>query len=78
VSFFSSAVVTHWSRKPDVILLDIGMPRLNGIEAARQILQSSPGAKIAFWSEYADPELVDAAFKLGATAYIAKSELPAT
>lgn len=50
------------------------MPRLKGIEAARQILQSSPGAKIAFCSEYADPELVDAAFKLGATAYIEKSE----
>ena len=56
-----------------VILLDIGMPRLNGIEAARQILQASPGTKIVFWSEYTNPELVDSAFKLGAKAYIAKS-----
>jgi DNA-binding NarL/FixJ family response regulator len=68
------AVEKYAELQPDVILLDIGMPRLNGIEAARQIIQTSPGAKIVFWSEYADRELVDAAFKLGAKAYIAKSE----
>jgi DNA-binding NarL/FixJ family response regulator len=68
------AIKKYAALRPDVILLDIGMPILNGIEAARQILRDSPDAKIVFWSEYADQQLVHAAFKLGAKAYIAKSD----
>ena len=60
--------------KPNVILLDIGIPGLNGVEAARRILQDTPDANIVFCGEYSDPESVDAAFRLGAKAYIAKSE----
>jgi DNA-binding NarL/FixJ family response regulator len=67
------AIRKYAALHPDVILLDIGMPALNGFDAARQILRDSPDAKIVFWSEYADRQVVHAAFQLGAKAYIAKS-----
>ncbi len=59
--------------KPDLILLDIGLPTLNGIEAARQIRKLSPGSKIVFVSQESDPEIVQSALGLGAWGYVVKS-----
>jgi DNA-binding NarL/FixJ family response regulator len=61
--------------EPDLILLDIGLPKLNGIEAARQILRAKPASKIVFLSEHSCRELVEEALKLGAEAYIRKFDL---
>jgi DNA-binding NarL/FixJ family response regulator len=61
--------------EPDLILLDIGLPKLNGIEAARQILRARPGSKIVFLSEHSCRELVEEALKLGAEAYIRKFDV---
>jgi DNA-binding NarL/FixJ family response regulator len=61
--------------EPDLILLDIGLPKLNGIEAARQILRARPGSKIVFLSEHSCRELVEEASKLGAEAYIRKFDV---
>jgi DNA-binding NarL/FixJ family response regulator len=47
--------------KPDLILLDVGLPKLNGIEAARQIRQRSPSSKIVFLSQNGDLDIVRAA-----------------
>jgi two-component system, NarL family, response regulator NreC len=58
--------------KPDLILLDIGLPNLNGIEAARQIRQSSPHSKIIFLSQNSDLDIVRAALGTGALGYIRK------
>ena len=58
--------------KPDVILLDIGLPKLNGIEAARQIRQRSPSSKIIFLSMNSDLDIVRAAFETGASGYVRK------
>ncbi|HLY40116.1 MAG TPA: response regulator transcription factor [Terracidiphilus sp.] len=58
--------------KPDVIVLDIGMPEMNGIEAARQLNRSLPSAKIVFITQQLDPAYVHAAFTAGARAYVAK------
>lgn len=60
--------------KPDLVLLDIGLPTLNGIEAARRIRQVSPNSKILFVSENRSPEVVEAALSTGASGYVTKSD----
>jgi CheY-like chemotaxis protein len=60
--------------KPDLILLDIGLPRLNGIEAALQIRKLAPQSKIIFVSQEFSPEMVRAAFRLGAWGYVVKAK----
>jgi len=58
--------------QPDLILLDIGLPRLNGIEAGRRIRQLSRHSKVLFISEYSSPDIVKAALQTGAHGYLAK------
>src|SRR3954447_709413 len=58
--------------RPDVVVLDVGMPELNGIEAARRINRSLPTCKIVFVTQQLDPAYVHAAFTAGAKAYVAK------
>lgn len=60
--------------QPDLIVLDIGMPELNGIDAARQIRKISPRSKILFLSENHCPDVVREAFRVGAAGYVVKSE----
>jgi DNA-binding NarL/FixJ family response regulator len=57
---------------PDGVVLDIGMPELNGIEAARQLNKALPHCKIVFVTQQLDPAYVHAAFTAGAKAYVAK------
>jgi DNA-binding NarL/FixJ family response regulator len=61
--------------KPEIILLDIGLPKLNGIEAARQIRQLSPRSKIIFLSQNRDLDVVQAALGIGARGYIYKMDV---
>ena len=58
--------------QPDVVVVDIGMPELNGLEAARQLSRSVPSAKIVFVTQQLDPAYAHAAFTAGAKAYVAK------
>jgi len=60
--------------KPDLILLDIGLPKLNGIEGARRIRQLSPRSKIVFLSLYNSLDVVQAALGTGALGYVLKSD----
>ena len=60
--------------QPDLILLDIDLPRLNGIEAATRIKQSLPDVKILFLSQINDPEVVGAALSSGGQGYVLKAE----
>jgi DNA-binding NarL/FixJ family response regulator len=66
--------------KPDVIVLDISMPLLNGVEAARQIKQKLRNVKLVFLTMNEDADLAAEAFRAGASAYLLKrsatSELP--
>ncbi len=59
--------------EPDLILLDIGLPTLNGIEAARRIREIVPEAKIIFLSEESSPVTVQEAMSLGARGYVVKT-----
>ncbi len=58
--------------QPDVILLDISMPLLNGIDAARQLKKMMPEVKLIFVTMHADPAYVTEAFRVGATGYVLK------
>ncbi|MGB7730149.1 MAG: response regulator transcription factor [Candidatus Acidiferrum sp.] len=58
--------------KPDLILLDIGLPKLNGIGAARRIRQLSPTSKIIFLSENNDLDIIRAALGTGALGCVRK------
>ncbi len=70
----SEAVQKAEDLKPDLILLDIGLPKLNGIEAARQIRQRSPSSKIIFLSQNSDLDVVRAALGTGALGYVLKTD----
>jgi DNA-binding NarL/FixJ family response regulator len=60
---------------PDVVVLDISMPVLNGIEAARKLRATGSRAKIVFLTVHADQDYVRAAIGAGAVGYVLKSEL---
>jgi DNA-binding NarL/FixJ family response regulator len=60
--------------KPDLILLDIGLPTLNGIEAARQIRKFTPESKIVFVSQESSADVVQEALSLGMCGYVVKSQ----
>ena len=60
--------------QPDLILLDIGLPKQNGIEAATRIRQVAPGAKIIFLTQNSDKEMVGAALSTGAQGYVLKTD----
>jgi DNA-binding NarL/FixJ family response regulator len=60
--------------QPDVILLDIGLPKLNGIAAARQILEAAPNSKILFLTQETSADVVQEAMSLGAFGYVAKAK----
>ena len=59
--------------KPDVVIMDIAMPKLNGIEATRQIKVSNPRIGVLILSAYDDDEYVFALLKAGAAGYLLKS-----
>lgn len=58
--------------RPDLILLDIGLPSLNGIEAARQIRKLIPESKIIFLTQESSADAVQEALSLGARGYVVK------
>ena len=60
--------------QPDLILLDLSLPKLNGMEAARRIRKVSPHSKIVFLSQDPSPEIVQGALRLGAAGYLLKSD----
>jgi two-component system response regulator NreC len=58
--------------KPDIVLMDIAMPLLNGLEATRQIRRDSPGVKVLILSMYDDEEYIRQSLAAGAMGYILK------
>jgi len=60
--------------KPDLILLDIGLPSMNGIEVSRQMSKLAPESKIIFLTQENDSDVVQAALSNGANGYVLKSD----
>jgi len=71
------AVELFNSLQPDVVVMDVGMPRLNGVEAAAQITDAKPGAAIVMLSMHSDESYVLRALKAGARAYLLKDSAEA-
>ena len=67
-----SAVARVESLKPTVAVLDISMPELNGLQAAREIRQRAPGSAIVALTRYADPAYVQELLRAGASGYVLK------
>lgn len=59
--------------QPDLVVLDIGLPRLNGIEAAQRIKGASPKSKVLFLTENYSSDVAEAALDTGASGYVVKS-----
>ena len=59
--------------RPDVVVTDVSMPELNGLEAGRQIRQALPGVRLVFLTVHEDPALAAEAFRAGASGFVAKS-----
>ena len=68
------AVALYESEHPDVLLLDIQMKEMSGLEASEQILEKDPAAKILFLTTFSDDEYIIKALNLGAKGYILKQD----
>ena len=69
-----SALRLAASFNPNVVIMNINMPDLNGIDAARQMISSAPAVKLLVLSMYSNPEFVDCMLKAGATGYLLKDQ----
>jgi DNA-binding NarL/FixJ family response regulator len=70
----ASAVEQARALRPDLTLLDVTLPSLNGIQAAQRILAENPASRILFLSEHRSCEIVDAAIATGARGYVVKAD----
>ena len=70
----SDAIRMAEELKPEVIIMDLSMPGLNGIEATRAIRKTQPGVKIVLLTLHESAELVRSAFRAGARGYLLKTD----
>jgi len=61
--------------KPDLVVLDVALPFLNGLEAGRQLKAQIPGLKLVFVTMNRDPDIAREALRLGASGYVLKDEM---
>ena len=62
--------------QPAVVIMDVSMPDLNGVEATRQILEEKPGTKVLTLSMHSDRRFVTRMLRAGASGYVLKPEFP--
>ena len=61
--------------KPDLIILDVGLPKLNGLQVAERITKSAPRSVILFISQESSEEVIEEAFRVGGTGYVLKIDM---
>jgi CheY-like chemotaxis protein len=71
----AEALAAYVAHSPDVVLMDVQMPRLDGLAATRQIMQFDPSARIVMVTDFDDEELRIAARGAGASGYVLKQDL---
>jgi DNA-binding NarL/FixJ family response regulator len=71
-----AALSLYQELKPDVVIMDLALPGIGGLEAIRRILQRDPQARVLVFSMYEDPGFVEQALRAGAGGYIPKSSTP--
>ena len=59
-------------QRPDLVIMDVRMPKVNGLEATQMIKEELPTTKVLIWSAYEDPLLVSEAVRAGADGYVLK------
>lgn len=69
------AIAAYTRFRPDLVLMDIQMARMNGLDAAREILRTDPDASVVLISMKADPEYARIADEMGAIGFVAKRDL---
>jgi DNA-binding NarL/FixJ family response regulator len=62
--------------KPDLVLVDVGMPMLNGLDAGRELKKAMPRVKLIFLTMVADPDVAAEALRIGASGYLLKNSEP--
>jgi len=68
-----SLLSTAERQRPDIVILDISMPRLNGLDAARRLKKTLPKCRMIFLTMNDDPEVAAEAFSMGASGYVLKT-----
>ena len=73
VSDGRAALETTLKLQPDLVVLDISMPRMNGIEVAKELKRRASGAKIVFLTIHEEPDILANCFAAGALGYVVKT-----
>ena len=68
-----AAVAAAKKHRPDIVLLDISMPGINGFQAAQQIAECCPDVKVLMMTCHGEPDYIDEAFRRGARGWVEKS-----
>ncbi|WP_448205853.1 response regulator transcription factor [Azospirillum sp. sgz302134] len=70
------AFARYGERRPDVVVLDLGLPGMGGLEVLRGLLERDPGCRVLIFSMHDDPILVARALQAGAKGYLTKNDAP--
>jgi CheY-like chemotaxis protein len=71
----ADALASYQDHRPDVVIMDMRMPRMDGLRATKQIREYDPFARVVVVTDYDDDDLRAAAFESGAGGYVLKQEL---
>jgi DNA-binding NarL/FixJ family response regulator len=69
----NDAIVKAQQLKPDIIIMDLSLPTVGGVEATLRILSILPKTKVIIFSQHASMQLADQAFRIGACGFVVKS-----